>query len=50
MTMEDRVACLLRAAARAEVEGHVRVARALRRMAGEARPLPMVRFEPARPT
>lgn len=39
MSLELRIQYLLRAAARAEAEGQERVARALRRMADEARPL-----------
>ncbi|MEQ9569271.1 MAG: hypothetical protein RLN75_03700 [Longimicrobiales bacterium] len=38
MTIEQRIQYLLRAAARAEAEGHARVALALRRMAEESRP------------
>ena len=39
MSMEDRVRYLLQAAMRAESEGQLRIARSLRRMAEEARPL-----------
>ena len=38
MTIEQRIQYLLRAAARAEAEGHARVALTLRRMAEESRP------------
>ncbi len=39
MTIEERIRYLLHAAGRAEQEGAERVARSLRRMAEEARPL-----------
>jgi len=39
MTIDERIGFLLRAARRAELEGNERAARALRRMADEARPL-----------
>lgn len=39
MTVEERIQFLLHAAGRAEQEGAERVARSLRRMAEEARPL-----------
>lgn len=39
MSVEERIGFLLKAAGRAEREGAVRAARALRRMAEEARPL-----------
>lgn len=39
MSVEERIRYLLRAAMRAEQEGAERTARALRRMAEEARPL-----------
>lgn len=51
MSVEERIRYLLRAAVRAEREGSERAARALRRMAEEARPLdisvnlPLVRPE-----
>lgn len=45
MNLDERIAYLLRAAARAEREGEARVADALRRMADEARP-----FDPQDPT
>jgi hypothetical protein len=38
MRLDERIGFLLRAAARAERDGEARVARALRRMADEARP------------
>lgn len=38
MSIEQRIQYLLRAAARAEAEGHLRVADALRRMAEDSRP------------
>ena len=41
MNIEERVRYLLQAATRAEGEGETRIARALRRMADEARPLGM---------
>jgi len=39
MSIDERIGILLRAARRAELEGNERVARALRRMAAEARPI-----------
>lgn len=39
MSVEDRIRFLMRAAVRAEQEGAARAARALRRMAEDARPL-----------
>ena len=39
MTVDERIRYLLRAAIRAEGEGDLRVARAFRRMAEDARPL-----------
>jgi hypothetical protein len=41
MSMDERISFLLRAAIRAEGEGESRVARNLRRMAEEVRPLDM---------
>lgn len=46
MTIEQRIQYLLRAAARAEAEGHARVALTLRRMAEDSRPFGVPRGAP----